>query len=75
MKLQKIPMGKVEKWLVDEAKEVGLDINGFEHEITNEFVTHVMNNHGNEKTEKNRGQIAIKQDDFIRYQTSLEDLT
>jgi hypothetical protein len=64
MKLQKIPMGKVEKWLVDEAKEVGLDIDGFKHEITNEFVTHVMNNHGDEKKEKSRGQIAIKQDDF-----------
>jgi len=27
-------MSKVEKWLVDEARKVGLDIEGFEHEIT-----------------------------------------
>jgi hypothetical protein len=66
MKFQKIPIGKVEKWLVDEAKKVGLDIDGFEHEITNEFVTHVMNNHGDEKAEAARGQIAIKQDDFSK---------
>ena len=59
----KMPIGKVEKWLVDEAKKAGLDIEGFEHEITNHFVNHVMKEHGNEKNEKNRGQIAIKQED------------
>jgi hypothetical protein len=64
MKLIKIPVGKVEKWLVDEAKEVGLDIDGFEHEITNEFVNHVMNNHGDKKIETAIGQIAVKEDDF-----------
>jgi hypothetical protein len=64
MKFQKIPIGKVEKWLVNEAKEVGLDIDGFEHEITNEFVTHVMNRHGNEKVETAIGQVAVKEDDF-----------
>jgi hypothetical protein len=64
MKLQKIPMGKVEKWLVDEAKKVGLDIDGFEHEITNHFVNHVMKEHGDEKAEATQGQIAIKKEDF-----------
>jgi len=63
-KVLKIPIGKVEKWLVDEAKEIGLDIDSFEHEITNSFITHVMNEHGNEKKEKNRGQIAIIEGDF-----------
>ena len=65
-KFEKVPIGKVEKWLVDGSKEVGLDIDGYEHEITNEFVTHVMNKHGNEKNEKSRGQVAIKQDDFSK---------
>jgi len=63
-KFFKIPIGKVEKWLVNEAKEVGLDIDGFKHEITNSFITHVMNEHGDEKKEKNRGQIAINEEDF-----------
>ena len=63
-KLRKVPLGKVENWLVDEARKVGLDIEGFEHEITNEFVSHVMNRHGNAKSEAAHGQVAIKQDDF-----------
>jgi len=63
-KFEKIPIGKVEKWLVDEAKKAGLDIDGFEHEITNEFVNHVMNGHGNEETEAAQGQIAVKEWDF-----------
>jgi len=63
-KIEKTAIGKVEKWLVDEAKKVGLDIDGFDHEVTNEFVGHVMKRHGNEKTEKQSGQIAIKKSDF-----------
>jgi len=63
-RIEKISMGRVEKWLVDEARTVGLDIEGFEHEITNEFVNHVMNRHGNAKSEAAYGQVAIKQDDF-----------
>jgi hypothetical protein len=63
-KFEKIPIGKVEKWLIDEAKEVGLDIDGYDHEITNHFVNHVMNEHGDERTEKSRGNIAIKESDF-----------
>jgi hypothetical protein len=43
-----------------------LDIAGFEHEITDEFVAHAIKNHGNEKIEKTRGQIAVKEDDFRR---------
>jgi hypothetical protein len=41
-----------------------LDIDGFEHEITDEFVAHAIKNHGNEKIEKIRGQIALKESDF-----------
>jgi len=62
--LKKTHLGKAEKWLVDEARKVGLDIEGFEHEITNEFVNHVRKNHGNEKTEAARGTVAIKEADF-----------
>ena len=63
-RLGKMSLGKVGKWLVDEAGKVGIDIRGFEHEITNEFVNHVVKKHGNEKAEAFRGQIAVKQDDF-----------
>jgi len=64
MKFEKLLIGKVEKWLVDEAKKVGLDIDGFQHEITNEFAIHVLNRHGNEKGEASKGLIAIKEADF-----------
>jgi hypothetical protein len=57
-------IGNVEQWLVDEAKKIGLDIDGFTHEITSDFINHVMKNHGNENIEKARGQIAVKESDF-----------
>ena len=63
-RLEKVAMSKVEKWLVDEARKVGLDIEGFEHQITNEFVNHVINRHGNDKSEAAYGQVAIRQGDF-----------
>jgi hypothetical protein len=31
---------------------------------TNQFIVHVHNHHGNEKTEKSRGQTAVKPDNF-----------
>jgi len=71
--LEKVSLGSAEKWLVDEAKKVGLDIDGFEHEITNEFMRHVMKKHGNEKAEAFRGQIAVKQDDFGKIPEIIRD--
>jgi len=41
-----------------------LNIDGFEHEITSEFVAHTIKKHGNEKIEMSRGQIAVKESDF-----------
>jgi len=64
MKFEKQRIGTVSKWLVDEAKKAGLDIDGFEHEITNEFANHVLNRHGNENGEASKGMIAIKEADF-----------
>jgi hypothetical protein len=63
-KLEKQVIAKADKWLVDNAKEVGLDIDGFEHEITNQFVAHVMKEHGDVEKEKSRGNVAIVQEDF-----------
>jgi len=63
-RLKKTSLGKVEKWLAGEARKVGLDIDGFEHEITNEFVNHVTNRHGNAKSEAAYGQVAIMKSDF-----------
>jgi len=57
-------MGKVENWLVEDAKKTGLNIEGFEHEITRKFMTHVLDEHGDTKKEAARGQIAINVKDF-----------
>jgi len=65
-RFDKVTIGKAEKWLVDAAKKVGLDIDGFKHEITNDFVSHVRKHHAHEKFEAERGQVAIKEADFGR---------
>jgi hypothetical protein len=62
--LKKWKLGKAEKWLVDHAKEAGIDIDGYEHEITDYFKNHVLNRHGDQEKEDFFGQIAVKEDDF-----------
>jgi len=64
--LKKQGLGKAAKWLVDNAKELGIDIDGFEHEITDYFKSHVLKEHGDPEKEKLKGQIAIIEDDFER---------
>ncbi|MCL2556862.1 MAG: hypothetical protein FWE09_00120 [Treponema sp.] len=70
--MERLSLGKAEKWLVEAAREAGLDIDGFEHEITGEFVSHVMNRHGNERAEAASGQVAIRDDDFARIPEIIE---
>ena len=55
-----------EQWLIDAAADIGLDISGFTHEVTNSFITHVLKQHGNEKNEKSRGQLAVTQTDIAK---------
>jgi hypothetical protein len=64
--LEKVKIGKVEPWTVQNAGEVGLHIEGYEHEISNYFIRHVLKNHGNEKKETARGNVPIHNDDFNR---------
>ena len=54
----------VQEWIVDLAKEAGLDISGFRHKITQEFKSHILSNHGDAEAEDNRGQVAITEKDF-----------
>lgn len=54
----------------EEAKTVkektGLDIDGYRHIIDNFGINHTLTKHGDEKSESNRGQIAVTQSDFER---------
>ena len=61
---EKESIGKAAEWLINNAIEVGIDIEGFEHEITNYFINHVLNRHGDPDIEKSLGQIPVKEDDF-----------
>ena len=49
----------VQEWIVELAKEVGIDISGFKHKVTQEFRNHTLSHHGNKKAEESRGQIAV----------------
>lgn len=57
-------IGKPEKWLIEAATSIGIEITGFTHEVTNSFKTHVFKQHGNDKSERARGQIAVTQADI-----------
>ena len=48
----KLNIGIVEEWQIQEAAENGIDIKGYKHQITNEFIAHVIKKHGNTITEK-----------------------
>ena len=57
-------VSKVQDWIVNLAKDVGIDIKGFKHKITGDFKRHVINHHGNTKIESNRHQIAVTDKDL-----------
>ena len=63
-KSEKRFVSKVQDWIVNLAKDVGIDIKGFKHKITGDFKRHVINHHGNAKIESNRHQIAVTDKDL-----------
>ena len=56
-----------------EAAEHGMDIAGYIHMLDSSAVNHVLNNHGNAKSEAARGQIGIKDSDFAAIVNALEN--
>jgi hypothetical protein len=65
-KMQKTLLGLADRWLIENAKDAGLNIEGYEHEVTDVFVVHILKRHGNQAIERGRGQIAITQADFVK---------
>jgi hypothetical protein len=58
---KKLRIGKANDWIIENIKETtGIDMAGFSRNITNDFVVHVHNRHGNEKKENDRRQTAVK---------------
>ena len=46
---QKTTIGKPQQWLIEAAAEIGIDVSGLTHEVTNSFITHVFKQHGDDK--------------------------
>ena len=61
---EKTVIGKPEQWLVEAAATIGLDFAELIHEITDNFVSHCKNEHGNTEIEKARGQLPITSTDI-----------
>jgi hypothetical protein len=57
-------LGKPHKWLIDAAAELNIDISLSEHEVSNYFINHSINRHGNQKIETAQGQLPITEDDI-----------
>ncbi len=63
---QKAMIAPVQPWLVEAAKSLGLDIEGYKHVIDGSAVRHVINRHGNEQIEVSRGQLPVRDADLDR---------
>lgn len=62
---KEITIGKVNKKQSDFfLKTIGVNLENAERCIDTSAIRHIIKNHGSEKTEKSRGQIAINLDDF-----------
>lgn len=60
----KCELKKIDEWQIEEAKECGLNLEGYKHEITTDFIAHVVKNHSNVITEAQRGNIAVTEKDL-----------
>jgi hypothetical protein len=49
----------------------GVDVSGYKHTIDVSGINHTIKNHGNEKSEASRGQIAITEKDFEKIPETL----
>ncbi|MDR2767179.1 MAG: hypothetical protein LBB82_02505 [Treponema sp.] len=59
------PVGQPEPWLINAATEINIDLAGLTHEVSNYFVNHSINRHGDEKTERDQGQLPISNEDIV----------
>lgn len=69
----KINVGEVSAKLQQDAKAHGVDLTGYTHDLDVSGTRHAYKNHGNEKTEASRGQIAITDEDFEKIPDIVDD--
>lgn len=46
-------------------EKINIDLEGYNHELTAQDIRHIFKQHGNAKTELNRGQIAVNKEDIF----------
>ena len=64
--MEKVPYRKVDAREAVKIKEkTGLDLEGYNHSITNMDIQHIYNKHGDEKAENFRGQRAVTERDIL----------
>lgn len=70
---QKAETGTAADWVLDAARDVGLDLDGYSHVIDGSAVRHIFKKHGVEGVEQTRGQIAVKDQDILSIGTIIGD--
>jgi len=60
----KATLGPVPGWLVEAAREAGVELEGYHASIDTPAVRHIKAGHGNAKSEEKRGQEAVTPADF-----------
>ena len=56
---ERIPLRLVTDKEISSLKLVGIDISGYFHELSADFIRHAINNHGNQETEGLRGNATL----------------
>jgi hypothetical protein len=59
-----VKIAPASEWLVDRAREHGLDIDGMRHTADTAAIRHARSQHGDEKSEKRRGQLPVREQDL-----------
>lgn len=62
---EQVDLMPVPEVAVKEAEKYGLNIKGFTRLIDSSAINHILNKHGNEKKEVARGQLPIRDKDFV----------
>jgi len=63
---RQVILGAVAPWLVVAARQAGCDLAGYRHSVDQYSVRHIRRSHGNDKTERARGHLAVTDADFCR---------
>jgi len=70
---KKITFGKVSARLAAVLKAAGLEVEDFTHDVDADAIRHILKQHGDEKTEAERGQLPISESDLEQIPAVVND--